>query len=667
MHVVYFNEFNVSMGKMRYLPLVSGLLRAFAETSDVIRSNYRFMPFISFIDAPDSIMARYSEEPDVAAFSVSMWNEQLNLRIAAEVKARWPNCLVVFGGAQVPHDPTIYMTEHPFIDVACRAEGEEPFHDLLLRFLESRDFDGIPGITYRRSDDNKIVVVDKHREFSRDLDSYPSPYLEGLYDELLSERGDDVDFQAIIETNRGCPFQCTFCYWGRGGLSRKYRYHDMDRVLAEIDWCGRNGIRYVFNADSNFGMHKRDAEIADFIVETKRKYGFPEKFRTCFGKNTDENIFRIGSLFHRNELEKGITLARQTNDKNTLKNIKRGNIKMSTYVNLQQRFNDENIPIYSELILGLPGETVDTWMSGVDELLESGLKNQLFIYLCQVFNGTEMADPEYQRKFGIKTKRIALNEIHGSLRPASLVTEYEDVIIETSSMSVADWRRMVLFSWVAMGLHSMKMAYYVLIHLRDQYGVKASDLVQYISDMKMPANLGDIWRETVAGYNSILDSMLNEHRGRGVMMPEYGPIYWDVEEASLLRFSENWDSFYEEFGQVVVAFLEDRGIRPDTTMLEEVMRYQRSRMPSAKPSGLTDLAFTRNWPEYFETRFDTRRTPLVNIPQTMKLFPVDYGADALRFARETVLWGRKSGTMLIKAQYDSIDGKEASELLSVAS
>ena len=55
----------------------------------------------------------------------------------------------------------------------------------------------------------------------------------------------------------------------------------------------------------------------------------------------------------KNKLEKGITLSRQSNDKEVLKIIKRGNIKMSTYVNLQKRFNEARIPVYSELILGL--------------------------------------------------------------------------------------------------------------------------------------------------------------------------------------------------------------------------------------------------------------------------------------------------------------------------
>ena len=476
---VYLNEFNMRMGRLCYLPLVSGILRASAETREEVTDNYEFMPFHYRIDRADTILAAY-DAPHVAAFSLSMWNEQLNLAVAAEVKSRWPECLVVFGGPQVPHEPTSYMQQHAFIDIAVRGEGEETFGDILCRHLESRDFSGIPGVSFREEGSGAIVCAGDDRPFQRSLDDYPSPYLEGLYDELIAAQGENLEFQAIIETNRGCPFKCTFCFWGRGGLSRKYRYHSMDRVFAEIDWCGRNGIQYVFNADSNFGMHKRDQEIAEFIVETKHKYGAPDKFRTCFGKNTDDKIFRIGSLFAEHDLCKGVTLARQSNDEDTLKAIKRGNIKMSSFSNLQRRFTAAGVPLYAELILGLPGETVATWERGVDELLVAGFENQLFIYLCQVYPNTELADPAYLEQYGMRTVVAELHEIHGEERDAAWPTEYETLVVATSSMSHDEWQRMVTFSWLTMLMHGMKVGHYVLAYLIRRHDVSPSALFGYI-------------------------------------------------------------------------------------------------------------------------------------------------------------------------------------------
>lgn len=125
MRTVSFNEYNVRMGSIRYLPLVSGLLRSYAETSPLIRQQYRFMPFIYAMDRPAVILGQYTEARNVACFSSVMWNEQLNYHIAERVKLRWPECLVVFGGPNVPmppqHSVDQWMRQHRFIDIAVRA------------------------------------------------------------------------------------------------------------------------------------------------------------------------------------------------------------------------------------------------------------------------------------------------------------------------------------------------------------------------------------------------------------------------------------------------------------------------------------------------------------------------------------------------------------------
>lgn len=650
---VYFNEYNVRMGRATYFPLVSGILRAYAETSPRLKAAYGFKPFIFCLDAADTVLARYDEAPDVVAFSIAMWNERLSLHVAEALKRRWPRCLIVFGGCQLPHHPEDYFARHPFIDVGVRAEGEEAFKDVLERALDSRDFSGIVNVSWRHPETGAFVHNEENPSFQRSLDEYPSPYLDGLFDYMF-EAHPDVEFQAIVETNRGCPFLCTFCYWGRGGTTRKYRYHDLDRVQAEIDWAGRRGVRYMFNADSNFGMHKRDPEIARFLVETKRKYGFPDKFRTCWGKNTDENIFRIASLLHEHGLEKGITLARQSNSKEVLANIKRGNIKLETYANLQRLFNDRDVPVYSEMILGLPGETYESWRDGIEELLGAGLKNQLFVYQCEVYPNTELADPDYQRKFGIRMQRIELREIHGSVRDSAWVPEYQDIIVETAAMPVEAWRRMTRLAIMTMLMHSMKVGFFVIAYLADRFRVPHASLIEHVCDRRMADGTGAMLRAEVDRYDRYLDFLL-AGGGRGVVMPEHGDIYWDIEEASFLRLSEDLDRFYDELLALVAGFLNGRGIAFDAEEVAEVVRYQRLRMPKAAGALEREADFRFNVPEYFWRRFGTDPVEIARDRQRLALEPVAYGGDRPRFARDSILWGRKSGTMLVHCSWESLD------------
>jgi putative methyltransferase len=647
---VYLNEFNALLGKVAYLPFVSGLLRAYAETSDLIRANYEFMPFIFYQDALERIYSRY-DSPSVAGFSVSMWNEQLNLKVAAEVKDKYPDCLIVFGGPSVPHHPQDYFEQYRFIDVAVRSEGEGAFSDILTRFLDSRDFSGIPGVSWRDQKTGNCVRNESERPQARDLDIYPSPYLEGLYEDLIADN-EGLEFQQIIETNRGCPFLCTFCFWGQGGLSRKYRYHGVDRVASEIEWAASHKIRYIFNADSNFGMHKRDAEIAQILVDVKERFGYPDKFRTTYGKNTDERIFQVAKLLHDHDLGRGVTLSRQSNDSKVLSNIKRDNIKMSTYKNLQTRFNETDVPVYTELILGLPGESEETWTTGIEQILQSGLKNDLIIPNCQVYPNTELADPEYLKKFGIVTHRIPLTQIHGShIRSGNLVTEYEDIVITTDSMPLDKWRRMRIFSWFTMLLHSLKLGFFVLYYLNERHGIAYTDLISYISSGSMSGDTGQILRKELAEFEAQIDRIL-AGEGQGCELPEFGNIYWYEEEASFLRNSNRLDEFYDELEVLLVEFMNRKGIAYDVAEIGEVVQYQRLRIPSHFDATTTNWRFNFNIPEYFETCFRSDAQPLVHKPQILTVRNAnDTQGNKSEYAIKTVLWGRTSGTMLTEVSW----------------
>jgi len=639
------------MSNIAYLPFVSGLLCAYAKNHRKITSVYDFSPFLFYRDKPELILEKY-KSPSIAAFSVSMWNEQLNLHIAEKVKQLYPECLIVFGGPQVPFEAQSYFDRYWFIDISVRGEGEITFTEILERAIDSEDFSGIAGISWRDKKTGRYIKNAEERLSPKDLDKFPSPYLDGVYEYLFKEN-DGLNFQAIMETNRGCPFNCSYCFWGQGGLSTKWRFHSLERVQSEIEWCGKHQIRYVFNADSNFGMHKRDYDIASCLVDTKTKYGYPEKFRTCFGKNTDKRIFKIGMLLHENNLEKGITLSRQTYCEQALENVRRKNIKRSTYNNLQTLFNEYSIPVYSEMILGLPGESYESWTNGIEQLLRSGLKSQLFVYLCEVYPNTELADPEYQQKFGIIAKKIELTEIHSSAKKQGEIQEYQDIIVATRSMPVGDWRSSAKFGWLTMLLHSMKLGFFILKYLVDRYDLSYADLIRYICELQIPSDTGSVFRQELEHSKNHLDNLL-KGKGRGQIIAEYGPLYWDIEEAGFLRITEKLDKFYEEFSEITKCFLTEKAISYDENELYEVIKYQNMRVPYQTGTGVTEYEFSSNLPEYFEHCLHSKPKPLKKERQLLKLSPKDFENDKIRYAREVVLWGRKSDKILVESSYQEM-------------
>jgi putative methyltransferase len=652
---VFFNEYNLLMGSggVTYLPLVSGILSANAKKNAKIRNNFKFKKFIFHPETPENIIKNYYKDfPDIAVFSVAMWNEQLCLKVAKILKKKF-NTLIIFGGASCPHFPTEYFKKYPFIDVTIRAEGEDSFNEILLRYLEDKnDFSKIPNVAFRDKKNKKCLINYEKFGFIKDLDIYPSPYLTGEFDYLVSGKKEH-NYQAIIETNRGCPFLCTYCYWGKGGNTTKYRFHSLGRVFDEIDWVSKNKIKYLFNADSNFGMHRRDIQIAEKLIENKIKTGYPEKFRTCWGKNTSEQIFKIGNMLHIHDLEKGITLARQTNSKEALKNVKRDNIKLDTYSELEKKFNNLKIPIYADMIMGLPGETYQSWIDGLGSLLQTSINNQIFVYQAEVYPNTELNEEAYKKKFKIKTKKIELLETHCSPKEQKWLKEYQEIVIGTISMPTKDWKKSNLFSVVLMVMHSFKLGFYILNYLSKEIQVSGKDFVKFICDNANKKDYPFIYKNIILNANRWINNLLNG-KGRGVLNTKYSDVYLEIEEIIFLDVSQNFKIFYKELKKIVKNLVGKKKWNENCEVINEIFMYQNLRMPRINTDN-RQLNFKYNIAEYlFYLNSSNKNIKLKKQSNSIKVINTkNYGDDYREFTKKKIIWARKNDKIKNDIDYDS--------------
>ena len=185
-----------------------------------------------------------------------MWSLEHNLGVSVAAKSINPRTIVVHGGPHAPSyeaDAARFLNEHPEVDILARGEGELTIAELLGALGPDADperlherIDGVAGITYRRHDDGVTTVVrTPDRPWATEMDRFPSPYLTGEFADV-----DPVRWRsATVESNRGCPYGCTFCDWGQATMSR-IRKFSLDRVKAELEWIAARGISEVFLADS---------------------------------------------------------------------------------------------------------------------------------------------------------------------------------------------------------------------------------------------------------------------------------------------------------------------------------------------------------------------------------------------------------------------------------
>ncbi len=317
--------------------------------------------------------------PAVFLFSSYVWSHDETLAISAAVKAASPNSICIHGGPNTPKyeaDTERFFADNPHVDVCVRMEGEHTVAEALGALAGqvgtgpdgTTDLDllaGVPGLAYRSPGKGGAVVRTADRDRIVSLDELPSPYLTGLFDAFTGGASPFV----ILETNRGCPYGCTFCDWGSATLSR-VRQFSLDRVLAELDWVAANRIDTVWLADANFGILARDVEIAAHVAELHRRTGYPKAFETCWTKNTTKYVERIIAELSGAGVVFDCTLALQTSDPGVLATIKRKNIPDDQYDRLTADLRAGGAAVVTDLMMGLPGSTIETFADDLQTCVE---------------------------------------------------------------------------------------------------------------------------------------------------------------------------------------------------------------------------------------------------------------------------------------------------------
>lgn len=397
---------------------------------------------IAIFREPQDLKAALDRQaPDVLGLSNYAWNEELSLHFAAYAKARSRRTLVAMGGPNYPLVDAVrdaFLRGLPNVDVYVDGptyEGERAFVNLLRRFEEAgRRVEGLyeqrtPGLDWI-DPRSKEFVRGGDVERIRDLDEIPSPYLAGLMDPYLT-----TGYFPMMQISRGCPFTCAFCNSGVRSNSRVFA-HSIENVKADLKFLAERvkPETTLCFADDNFGMFERDEEIADYIGWLQDTHGWPRYIRTTTGKNKGERIIKVmrkvkGAL--------PMTAAVQSMNPVVLKNIKRDNIKLETYREIQRELESQGMQSYGELILCLPGETKESFFKAVQDLLDAGAK-RISAHQLMLLHGAELANPDERARFGFDTRfRVVARNIGDYT--GQPVIEVEEMVVSTPDFTFADY------------------------------------------------------------------------------------------------------------------------------------------------------------------------------------------------------------------------------------
>lgn len=384
--------------------------------------------------------------PKIAGFSCFTWNVRLHHEYATRIKQTSPDTITVFGGPHFPGSPEeqkYFLEKFPSIDFYVEFEGEQAFVDL-YKALREVDFDAARFKAERRQTPSLRYIVDG--DFVQapivkkitDLSIVPSPHLSGISDKFY----DDV-LIPMMQTTRGCPYHCAFC-WEGGSFFTKIKRFPQDRVYAELNYISQrigSKVPDLMITDANLGMFKEDLETASAILKVQQMHenNWPRTILTATAKNHKERTIQIVEML-------GDTLpptaAVQSTDSEVLREIKRKNVSMDTLVLLAQHVKKQGGQSEAEIILCIPGDTRKAHFKSVSDMLDAGM-TFIRMYQFMMLPGTATASLETRQKNEMETRYRVLPRCFGHYRFRDQefpIAEMEEICISNKSMPYEDYQ-----------------------------------------------------------------------------------------------------------------------------------------------------------------------------------------------------------------------------------
>ncbi len=525
---------------LRVPPLAAGLLastiRGAADLADVAVEVYAAR-------IPVERAAVALAEADLAGISLYTWNARYSLEVARRAKARRPDLRIVAGGPSVPRPPRAYeqfLWAHPWVDALVLGEGELAFADVVRSARDGTPLAAIAGVVAREGD--AIAIGPARARLDGDgFARIGSPYLDGTFDDLVA-RGEIPAITAVVlETNRGCPFACSFCDWGQATHSRVNEL-PIERIERELEWIADRDVSYLYLIDANFGIRRRDVDITQAIGRVARARRSPRFVFFHLTKNATEKNLRTVEILREHGVGTQVALSMQDFDANVLRAIRRDNIRPADALALRQKCHAQGLPTVNELMLGLPAQTAASIRRSLVAAITPFPGDSFALYPTRVLENTELAEPAYRARFGIETRDVGQRPLDPAEDPQ--VIEHERLVVATASLPVEAWCGAYGFGYLLSALWNQRLLQTTLHVLAFAL---AADVAAYIDALLASARprLSAIRDELLRFAHAIVD-------GEGRVFDDADGFYAEAADeaarlvgtahAALVREAVAWDA-----------------------------------------------------------------------------------------------------------------------------
>ena len=447
----------------------------------------------------DILMGIYEKKPDVVAFSCYIWNINMILETAMELRKVMPNVKIWLGGPEVTYEAHNILKKYEFIDGIMIGEGERTFLHLCEYYVKGiRALHEIHGISYRMS--AKLEVGSPMSIGSMDIvEAIPQEPMDMDEIPFVYESMEDFKNKIVYyETSRGCPYSCSYCL---SSIDKKVRFRNTELVKKELKFFIDHEVPQVKFVDRTFNCNRKHTmEIVKFIKEY-------DKGITNFHFEVSADILNDEEIELFNSLRPGLVqleIGVQSTNELTVSEIRRKMDfnKLSEIV--KRIYAPRNIHQHLDLIVGLPYEDYESFKKSFNDVY--GLKpDQLQVGFLKVLSGSYMVEQSavhgvvyksYAPYEVLFTKYLSYDEVLHLKKVTDMVEVYYNSMQFTNSIEYMEH-----FFETPFTLYDSLAKFYVA---KGIYGLSQSRLNRYYLLLEFFGQIPNVSNEQLSAFSEIL-------------------------------------------------------------------------------------------------------------------------------------------------------------------
>jgi radical SAM superfamily enzyme YgiQ (UPF0313 family) len=356
------------------------------------------------INQPDDYILRrlYKNKPDILGFSCYIWNIEKTARIASAIRLLLPDALIIFGGPEMKAEYEPYI-EKGIADIIIPGEGEKPL-SAILNGNRLTDIGGIvcaPALLCANPKKNAPFPLKP-----LDLSDIPFPYPQtpkAFENKIL-----------YYEASRGCSSSCAYCTSG----GQQLRLKPLETVFNELAVFIGAHVKRVKFTDRTFNA-REDFAMAIWRYLAKRDNGI-----TCFHFEIAADLLSEDAVTLLGQTRAGLfqfEIGVQSVNPGALKTINRKTDLTRLFENVKKIKTINNIHLHLDLIAGLPGETLDSFIEGFNAVYDLS-PHHIQLGFLKLLKGTPLR--ENAQKLGL---------IHSPCPPYEILStphlSYDDLLL----------------------------------------------------------------------------------------------------------------------------------------------------------------------------------------------------------------------------------------------